>query len=85
MTVSLPLTFMLLHGKWSIGIIQNACWKFCQIGYQYLSRVIAELNLNSFNFNIFSSHFIEGLEDSIIREVFHICFSMLGELLFTET
>ena len=80
-TVPPPLTSVFLRGEWSMGVMQDIYWKFCQIGDQCLGRVIAGLDPNSSTFDTLPPHFIKGLEDENIKEAFDMSFSSVKKVL----
>ena len=73
-TVPPPLTSVFLRGEWSMGVVQDIYWKFCQIGDQYLGRVMSCLDPNSTNFDALPPHFTQGLENPTISKAFDLCF-----------
>ena len=54
--------------------MQDIYWKFCQIGDQYLGRVMSCLDPNSTNFDALPPHFTQGLENTTISKAFDLCF-----------
>ena len=80
-TVPPPLTSVFLRGEWSMGVVQDIYWKFCQIGDQYLGRVMAGLDPNSSTFDTLPPHFVKGLEDENIKEAFDMSYSSVKKVL----
>ena len=67
-----------------MGVVQDMCWKWCEIGDQYLGRVMAGLDPNSPDFGALPPHFIRGFEDPFVKEAFDLSFSnckrIMGEV-----
>ena len=71
-TVPPPLTSVFLRGEWSMGVVQDIYWKFCQIWNQYLGRVMSCLDPNSTNFNALPPHFTQGLGNTTSSKAFDL-------------
>ena len=65
-TVPPPLTSVFFRGEWSMGVVQDIYWKFCQ--------VMTCLDPNSTNFDALPPHFTQGLENTKISKAFDLCF-----------
>ena len=70
-----PITSIFLRGEWSMGVVQDIYWKFCQIGDQYLGRCMACLDPNLESFDTLPPHFTKNMdEEPVIKEAFELCF-----------
>ena len=76
-----PITSIFMRGEWSMGVVQDIYWRYCQVGDQYLGRCMACLDPNSPVFDTLPPHFVKGLEEQVICDAFNLCFKNIRKSL----